>query len=86
MKQGALVVVTTSDRGGYSEDGPTEIAMTKARACKMGGTCAAAVVVEAIVSRYDIEHERNVGESTFSTPWTLDANGDIAVAKSYDAE
>ena len=86
FKQGSLVVVTTSDKGGYSEEGATEIAMTKARVCKLGGECESAVVVEANVSRFDTEKEKNVIESTFVTDWTLDGAGAIAVAKAYDAE
>lgn len=85
-KQGVLVVVTTSDKGGYADDGPTEVAMTKARVCKLAGDCTSAVVVESIASRWDTDQQKNVTTQTFETAWTLDANNEIAVATAYESE
>jgi hypothetical protein len=90
VEQGAVVVVTASDRQWIGDEHWGNLEMSKARACReVDGelTCGEPTVVEARLSmRTSEDDETRAPLRTFSTKYWVDADGEIETDKGFEPD
>lgn len=88
VEQGALVVVTSSDREVYDDGRAGTLVAKKARACREtseGWTCSEPTVVEAKVALRSLDDESSEAvEKRYSSRYWVNADGEIETERPFD--
>lgn len=88
VEQGALVVVTSSDRELFDEDRTGPLVMKKARACRdsdEGWVCGEPTIVSATAKLQNLADERAPAvERSFTSKYWVNADGEIETERSFE--